>query len=97
MKTPETMAIEIMRMIQVASTREPVVRVEIGVPGEVCEYLLNRKRREIVALEEAGEMSVNVRGLHSVVPEHVEFVCLDRNDNEVRLNQPEPLPFRPRR
>jgi ribonuclease E len=96
-KTPETMALEILRLIQVASTREPVVRVEIGVPGEVCEYLLNRKRREIVALEESGEMSVNVRGIHGVAPEHVEFVCLDRNDNEVRLNQPEPLPFRPRR
>src|SRR5262249_1813285 len=40
-KTPETMALEILRLIQVASTREPVVRVEIGVPAEVCEYLLN--------------------------------------------------------
>jgi ribonuclease E len=90
-KTPETMAIEIMRLVQVASTREPIVRVEIGVPQEVAEYLLNKKRREIVQLEELGGMVVNVRGVHAATPEHLEFMCLDRNDNEVRLVQPEPL------
>jgi ribonuclease E len=96
-KTPETMALETLRLIQVASTREPVVRVELGVPAEVAEYLLNRKRREIVTLEEAGQMSVNIRGIAGAAPEHLEMVCLDRNDHEVRLNQPEPLPYRPRR
>src|SRR5262249_15678860 len=96
-KTPETMALETLRMIQVASTREPVVRVEVGVPAEVAEYLLNRKRREIVALEESGQRGVNIRGINAAAPEHLEMVCLERKENEVRVNQPEPLPYRPRR
>jgi ribonuclease E len=94
-KTPETMAIEIMRMMQVASTREPVTRVEVAVPADVAEYLLNKKRKEIVQLEEVGTMSVNIRTAHGTPPEYLEFVCLDRNDNEVRLAQPEPI-FTPR-
>jgi ribonuclease E len=93
-KTPETMAIEIMRLLQMAATREPVVRVEVAVPPEVAEYLLNKKRKEIVQLEEAGGMSVNIRVAHGMPPEYLEFVCLDRNDNEVRLTS-EPV-FVPR-
>jgi ribonuclease E len=98
-KTPESMAIEIMRLMQVASTKESIVRVEVTVPTEVAEYLLNRKRRELVQLEEAGQMTVSVRGVHAAPPEHLQMVCLDRNDNEVRLLGPEPVPvpYRPRR
>ena len=37
--------------------------------------------------------------LHGAAPEHLHLVCLDRNDNEVRLLGPEPVPvpFRARR
>ena len=45
----------------------------------------------------AGAMTVSVRGQAGVSPEHLNFVCLDLNSNEVRLIAPEPLPFRPRR
>lgn len=98
-KTPETMAIEIMRLIQLASCKEQIQRVEIGVVADVADYLLNRRRREIVQLEEQGEMTVTIRSLHGVPPEHLMFTCLDRNDNEVRLTGPEPtpVPFRLRR
>ena len=97
-KTCESMSIDVMRMLQLAAHRDHVCRIEVRVAEDVAGYLLNRKRREIVALEESGEMSVNVRGIHGVAPEHVEFVCLDRNDNEVRLGPaPEPVAYRPRR
>jgi ribonuclease E len=96
-KSPETMAIEIMRQLQLASTREAIVRVEIGVPLEVAEYLLNKKRREIVQLEETGQMQVTVRSVHAAQPEHLAMMCLDRGGNDVRLTGPEPLPFRVRR
>jgi hypothetical protein len=61
------------------------------VPPDVAEYLLNKKRREIGQLEALGGMTVNVRAAHGTPPEYIEFVCLDRNDNEVRLAMPEPV------
>jgi ribonuclease E len=96
-KSPETMAIEVMRLLQLASTKEAVHQVEVGVSADVAEYLLNRKRREVVRLEEEGQMSVTIRGLTGVPAEHNHFVCLDQNSNEVRLHGPEPVQFRPRR
>ncbi|MFO0842438.1 MAG: Rne/Rng family ribonuclease [Gemmataceae bacterium] len=41
-KTPETMAIEVMRMVQLAACKESIVRVEIGVAPEIADYLLNK-------------------------------------------------------
>ncbi len=98
-KTPESMAIEVMRLLQLASCRESIVRVEVGVSPEVADYLLNKKRREIVQLEETGQMVVNVRAIHTTAAEQITFTCMDRNDNEVRLTGPEPMPvtYRPRR
>jgi ribonuclease E len=96
-KTPETMSLEAMRLIQLASTREVVFRVEITVASDVADYLLNKKRREIVKMEEEGQMSVQIRGVHGAPPELCDFRCLDRNDNEVRLAGPEPVTYRPRR
>ncbi len=44
-----------MRMLQLAASyREAVQRIEVRVPEDVAKYLLNKKRREIVTMEEAG-------------------------------------------
>ena len=96
-KSPETLAIEIMRMLQLASCREPIHQVEITAAPEVADYLLNRRRRELIQLEESGNMTVLIRASIGVAAEHLHFVCLDQNGNEVRLIAPEPLPIRPRR
>jgi ribonuclease E len=96
-KSPETMAIEVMRMLQLASCREPIHHVDIATAPEVADYLLNRRRKEVLAMEEVGSMTVAIRGVAGVPPEHLHFVSLDQNGNEVRLIAPEPLPFRVRR
>ena len=64
----------------------------------MADFLLNKKRREIVALEGHVRMTVSFRGVHGAPPELCDFVCLDRSDNEVRLGPvPEPVAYRPRR
>ncbi len=63
-KTPETMSLEAMRLIQLAATIEAVHRVEMTVASDVADYLLNKKRREIVALAGEGQMTVQIRGVH---------------------------------
>jgi ribonuclease E len=95
-KTCESMSIDVMRMLQLAAHRDHVYRVEIRVAEDVANYLLNKKRREIVRLEEAGNIQVQIRGSAGAPPETLEFTCYDNNNNEVKLF-PSELPVRPRR
>jgi ribonuclease E len=96
-KTVESMSIEVMRLLQLAAHREPVVHVDVVVTNEVADYLLNKKRREISKLEETGNIAVTIRGRHGAPPELLELLCVDNNGNEVKLLPPEPVVSRPRR
>jgi ribonuclease E len=88
-KTVESMSIEVMRLLQLAVHRSMVQRIEVQVHEQVGQYLLNRKRKEIVGLEEQGGKGVAIRSAGSnVPPEHLEFLCYDNNNNEVKF-----LPF----
>src|SRR6202022_4606223 len=59
-KTCESMSIDVMRMLQLAAHREIIQRIQIRVAEDVAVYLLNKKRKEITRLEEAGEIQVHV-------------------------------------
>jgi len=96
-KTTESMSIDVMRMIQLAAHRPTVARVEVKVAEEVAHYLLNKKRRELARLEEAGEIQVGVTGKLGAAPEALEFTCYDNNNNEVKvIQQDEPVRHRRR-
>ena len=97
-KTGESVSIEIMRMLQLAVNREHITSIDIRVHDDVAKYLLNRKRKEIVALEEHGhkEVSITPAGV-GVSPEFLEFVCHDNNGNEVKFGVTEEAPPRPPR
>ena len=97
-KTCESMSLEVMRLLQLASYRGQVVRVEIRVAAGVADYLLNKKRREIARMEEVGGVQVHVQGMPGAPAELLEFLCLDKNNNEVKvLPQEAPPPPRYRR
>ncbi len=96
-KTPESLSIEVMRLLQLASCKGTVHRVEVHVAEEVADYLQNKKRREIAKLEEAGEMGVQIFGKPGKPPEWLHFVCYDKNDNEVPFYHQAPEPVRTRR
>ncbi len=51
----------------------------------MANYLLNRKRKSIAQLEEAGNCNVHILGDPVTAPEMLEFVCFDNNNNEVKF------------
>jgi len=95
-KTNETIGIEVMRLIQLAAHRTPLItEISITVHTDAAFHLLNRKRKEIAGIEERAKMEVQIHGVMSGSPEHLEFRCLDSNGNEVRLfGNPAPRVFR---
>ena len=96
-KTCESMSIEVMRMLQLAGHKDNVARIAIKVAEDVAHYLQNKKRREIARLEEGGNIHVQIEGTPGVPPETLEFVCYDKNNNEVKFPPTDEPPPRGRR
>jgi len=81
-----------------AVNREHITRIDIRVYDEVARYLLNRKRKEIVVLEENGNKQVSITSAGAAVSlEFLEFMCYDNNGNEVKFNLVDEPPRPPRR
>jgi ribonuclease E len=87
-KTAESMAIEVIRLLQFAAQREGVARVSVTVAKDVADYLHNKKRREIAHLEDQGGMTIQVYGKEEAAPEHLLLECLDAAGREVKLPTP---------
>ena len=84
-KTAESMAIEVVRLLMVASHHGSVNRVTVQVNNDVTAYLNNRKRQEVSRIEQDGGMSVQILGSDHLFPEHLEIKCYDKNNNEITL------------
>ena len=59
-RSPESFALTVLRMIQAELPRKELTRVRVGVPPDVATLLLNRKRRQILELERTFDASVLV-------------------------------------
>ncbi|MCH7725747.1 MAG: Rne/Rng family ribonuclease, partial [Planctomycetes bacterium] len=84
-KTAESMAIEVIRMLMLACQQPNCARVTVSVDSEVASYLNNTKRREINALEEEGAMNIQILGRDGLYPEHLEIDCRDGNGNVIAV------------
>jgi len=84
-KTAESMSIEIMRLLMSHANLEGVKRVTIDVHERVAGFLNNRKRRDIMQMEESYGVSINIMALADVSPEHHKFYCYNALGVEVKL------------
>ncbi len=84
-KTAESMAIEVVRLLILATQREGVARVTVIVADEVATFLNNKKRRELAKLEDEGSVIIQILGRENISPEHLVFECLDANGREVKF------------
>src|SRR5262249_16796763 len=60
-KTVESMSIDVMRLLALASHREDIRRINLCVSAPVATYLNNRKRREIARLESEAGLTIHIR------------------------------------
>ncbi len=84
-KTPESMSIEVIRMLLLAAQRPDIVRVTVTVAEDVAEFVNNRKRRDLTQLEDQGGMVVQVIGAKGVSPENLMIECSDSDGRAVRF------------
>jgi ribonuclease E len=84
-KTAESMAIEVMRILHLSATRDDVTRLNVTVHDEVATWINNRKRREITQFEDATHIQLHVDGREGVSPEHLAFEAWDSTGRAVRF------------
>ncbi len=82
-KNAETMAIEVIRVLLLAAHRENIARVIVTVADPVADFLNNKKRHQLSEMEQAGAMSIEIRGRSDVPPEHLELDCRDQHGRNV--------------
>lgn len=85
-KSVESMALEVMRAMAVASQMPKTSLVQVTVADEVAEYLNNKKRVQLARLETDGSVSVVLKSTAEAWPEFVEIACYDSSGNNVPFN-----------
>jgi ribonuclease E len=85
-KTAESMAIEVVRTLILASQQEDVAKVAVTVSDEVATYLNNKKRRELARIEDNSTISVQIYGREAVPPEHLVVECFDTSGRDVKFH-----------
>ncbi len=84
-KTDESMALEVVRMLLLATQQSKCRVVTVRVNDMVSYFLNNQKRREVAELEEKGDMEIHIHGSENVFPEHLEVDCRDEKGNQIHL------------
>jgi ribonuclease E len=79
------MAIEVVRLLMLASQQPRIARVTVRVSEPVAAYLNNKKRRDITKLEDDSSMSVQILSSATVFPEHLELELRDVEGRELIL------------
>ncbi len=86
-KTGESMAIEVVRVMMMACQQPRAARITIRVNDKVAAFLNNRKRKAIIQMEESTNVTVQILGSETLFPEHFECDLRDVEGNLI------PLPF----
>lgn len=87
-KTTESMAIEVMRALMTKANHRDVARIQVEVQARVAEYLINKKRREIIDLEEKYDVLVNIAPTVNSGPDHMIIKSLNDIGAEVTILPP---------
>jgi len=84
-KSHESLAIEIIRLMNLAGAREDIKRVEVLVSPEVADYLQNEKRAAINQIEQLSEKRFIIHSNPSYVGEKHDLVCYNERGSVVNL------------
>ncbi|MCP4104759.1 MAG: Rne/Rng family ribonuclease [Desulfobacteraceae bacterium] len=71
----ETLGLSFLRKLQIETLKGEYSTVKVIVPHEVADYLLNKKRKELLELEMRRDICIRVQGDSTMLPKHSEIIC----------------------
>ena len=84
-KSPETLAIEIVRLLNFAMSKEKIKRIELFVSSEVADYLQNTKRSAINHMEQLVDKRVLIHAKPDYKGGSHELVCYNDRGSVVKI------------
>ncbi len=71
----EALSLRFLRKLRLETLKSDITRVKGIVPLEVADYLLNRKRKEILDLEVRRNVNITIEGITHMIPGESKIVC----------------------
>jgi len=87
LKSVESMVLDAIRLLQIASQRADIFQVEIAVHPEVADVLGHEKQAKLAELERTGGMRIRIFAKKNVTPDFMEFICRNRKGDIVQFNE----------
>lgn len=84
-KTPESMALDVMRRLAMAVSDLKVVRVELTVCVDVAFYLQNKKRAQLAMLEDGSKKRIIIRSESNMGLDEMKLELFDSRDGTVLI------------
>jgi ribonuclease E len=84
-----SLGLSLLRQISVQVAQNPIQEVRALVPLEVGNFLLNQKRREILALEEQYHLRIVLTSSVGLSPEEIQLEFIKREAEEPKREAPE--------
>lgn len=84
-KSDESQAIELIRLVQTAVVRKEIQKIELRVSPEVADFLQNRKRAMLVRMETEYEKEIAVHADWKTNGQTLTMICYDARGNEVKI------------
>ena len=76
-KTCESVTLDVMRLLQLAVTREHIRMIEVAVSPDVAYLLQNRKRKQLHQLETTNRRIISIRSAADFSLDQVDISCTD--------------------
>jgi len=84
-KSHESLAIELIRLLHLSASKEQIKRVELFVSPEVADYLQNTKRAAIAQVEQLNDKRIVIHSAPNYAGEKHDLVCYDDRGSVVKL------------
>jgi ribonuclease E len=84
-KSQESLAIEVIRLLNLSASKEQIKRIELFVSPEVADYLQNAKRAMIAHIEQLTDKQVVIHSAPDYTGENHELVCYNERGSVVKV------------
>jgi ribonuclease E len=84
-KSHESVAIEVIRLLNLAASRKQISKIELLVSPRVAEFLQNEKRSAISQIEQASEKKIVICAEPTYTSDKHQFVCYNERGSVVSL------------
>jgi len=84
-KSHESLAIELIRVLNLSAAKKQIKRIELSVSPEVAEYLQNEKRVAVIQIEQLNDKRVVIHSVPEYTAEKYELLCYNERGSMLKL------------